>query len=328
MPRTYKPQQYIPAPSRQRRIPSAAPGLGLVLSPDHPAVVDGRTLFPKSVIHPSTADRLLKSGHNQRKIGKRVTKGRWAGAWIYCLTLEERATCPSTCQHWRSCYGNNMHWSQRFIAGRSLELRLWAELEALDRQHRRDGFIVRLHILGDFYSVEYVRFWERALGAFPALRVYGYTARTLADPIGIELQRLSDSRWDRFAMRFSGRWGDRGATTFEEGEQPTGIPCPAQNGGTECCATCGLCWQTVREISFVSHGDRSDASPRATAAREKVGRPPSKMTAFAEALAEHDAEAGDPGGDLRVVAGRLGISPTYANAMLQRLRAKMGAQAV
>src|SRR5262249_24811065 len=33
------------------------------------------------------------------------------------LTLEERATCPTTCRHWRDCYGNKMHRAQRWQRG-------------------------------------------------------------------------------------------------------------------------------------------------------------------------------------------------------------------
>lgn len=49
---------------------------------------------------------------------------------------------------------------------------------------------------------------------------------------------------------------------------------------------------------------------------------------FAEALSEHDLETGDKGGDLKTVAARLGISHAYANALLQRLRKKLGGQAI
>lgn len=51
------------------------------------------------------------------------------------------------------------------------------------------------------------------------------------------------------------------------------------------------------------------------------------ISVFADALAEHDCQRGDPGGDLKTVSRRLGISNDYANALLQRLRRKMGLQA-
>jgi hypothetical protein len=49
---------------------------------------------------------------------------------------------------------------------------------------------------------------------------------------------------------------------------------------------------------------------------------------FAELLSEHDLETGDPGGDVGRVSRRMGISPKNGNAMLQRIRRKLGPQAV
>lgn len=63
------------------------------LVPTHPALVEGRTIFPSTVVAPADSPRLLVSGTNQRKIGRIVSKGRWKGFPLYTLTLEERATC-------------------------------------------------------------------------------------------------------------------------------------------------------------------------------------------------------------------------------------------
>ena len=94
----------------------------------------------------------LKSGENSAKIGGLIVKGRWRGFPVYTLTLEERATCPRTCHHWRSCFGNGTHLADRIAAGANLEWRLEREVALLDIDHPR-GFVVRLHVLGDFYSV-------------------------------------------------------------------------------------------------------------------------------------------------------------------------------
>jgi hypothetical protein len=113
--------------------------------------------------------------------------------------------------------------------------------------------MIRLHILGDFYSIGYVALWERALAAFPALHVFGFTARDReADPIGEAVERLAAADWSRFAIRFSGAAGRRRASRIGVGD-PDAITCPAQTGKTECCATCALCWQSDRSISFIAH---------------------------------------------------------------------------
>jgi hypothetical protein len=61
-----------------------------------------------------------------------------------------------------------------------------------------------LHVLGDFYSADYVRFWTRALKAFPALHVFGFTAHDPKSEIGARLWDMTKSSYERFALRFSG----------------------------------------------------------------------------------------------------------------------------
>lgn len=232
------------------------PGNAMVLAVDHPAVVEGRSLFTKHAGNASS--RVLISGFNSRKIGKVCKKGKWKGFAIYTLTLEERKTCPTTCELWCSCYGNKMHWSRRNQAGPTLEAQIEEELRDLQEQHPR-GFVVRLHVLGDFYSVDYVQKWEDWLDMYPALHVFGYTARTEQDPIGRALRELIFTRWRRFAVRSSGHYlrGKPGvpytAVIKTEAEAGKAIICPAQTYKSDCCATCALCWQSKKPIAFLEH---------------------------------------------------------------------------
>lgn len=227
----------------------------------HPAVVGGRTYFPKAVVEAEGAPRLLVSGANSLKLGARVLKGRWRGAAIYHLTLEERATCPRSCANWRTCYGNSMPVARRHTHGPALERRLEEEVAQLARRHRR-GFIVRLHTLGDFYSVAYVALWARLLARHSGLRVFGYTAWPRDSEIGAAVLALTNRSWARFAIRFSGAAPSaQGATTiwFDPGPKkvPGAILCPTQTGATACCATCGLCWASAardKAIAFMGHG--------------------------------------------------------------------------
>lgn len=227
------------------------------LAHDHPAAVNATTRYPQTVIFSGFANRILKSGHNSRKIGAYVVKGKWSGMPIFTLTLEERATCPDTCRHWLDCYGNKMHWSERLMPGPELEWRIAHQLEELQDAHP-EGFVVRLHVLGDFYSLAYACRWIEWLETFPALHVFGYTSWSPDTEIGKFLDEKSRCRWDRFAMRFSNAGlRERGTLTiYEAPKGPTvldGIVCPAQTGRTDCCGTCGLCWQTRRNIVFLAH---------------------------------------------------------------------------
>lgn len=229
------------------------------LSAGHPALTAGRTIFPGAVAHPHRGAPILKSGRDSPKLGAVVTRGAWAGMPVYSLTLEERATCPATCHHWRSCFGNSMPHAARNLHGPELEAELAREFGALQRRHPR-GFVVRAHVLGDFYSVRYVRRWERWLDEFPALHAFGYTAWPRKTRIGAAVDRLADLRWDRFAIRLSSTEPGFGrAVTIRQTTdmRPDVIICPAQTGRTESCSTCALCWAPAaraKTIAFILHG--------------------------------------------------------------------------
>lgn len=226
---------------------------------DHPAVKEGRTLYPSTVVDAGDFEHdVLKSGFNSAKIGREIRKGHWKGLPIYTLTLEERATCPRSCRHFRSCFGNGMPQAHRFRHDSDFELRLVEEVAALGRRHRR-GFAVRLHVLGDFYSVEYVKLWAELLRQVPQLHVFGFSARWDADrdPIARALVELVIANWDdRFRIRFSNAPVDECSTVSVE--HPGQVPafatlCPQQTGRVRNCGNCALCWESKRPISFLQH---------------------------------------------------------------------------
>jgi hypothetical protein len=243
-----------------RKVPKSLRGKSTVGMPafDSPAIVGGRTIYAGTVASAADPERtVVKSAYNSAKIGNEVQKGKWRGFSIFTVTLEERATCPTYCKHWRSCFGNNMHQAERFIHGGALERRIAAEVAALGRKHP-NGFAVRLHVLGDFYSVEYVDLWARLLDQVPALHVFGFSARWRyeSDPIAKALVDLVLKRWDRFAIRFSNAPVDECSTVSIEHplQAPSdAIVCPQQLGKTQACATCALCWQSKRRIAFIQH---------------------------------------------------------------------------
>lgn len=240
----------------QKRHETKPVGNGIVLPVEHKALSAGETRFPTTVRDPARETYVLKSGHNNSKIGKEVEVGAWKGMPIMTLTLEERATCPSSCLMLDSCYGNNMHWAQRFRHGPALERKLNEELEVLQVAHRQ-GFVVRLHVLGDFYSLDYVMFWERMLTKYPALHVYGYTAHDPDGPIGAKLLTIAVSQWERFAMRFSGqtKMAEMAAVVIsKETDCPKdAFVCLVQADTAPCCAACGACWGTEKNVAFIQH---------------------------------------------------------------------------
>lgn len=244
------------SPHADRRfVGTAATAKGLTLPAFHPAVRSARTLFPSRVFGADEVARVLKDGHQSRKIGKMITKGGRRGWPIYTLTLEERATCPRSCQEWQSCYGNRMQAAERIEAGRVLLNALSHEVIDLAAEHPR-GFLVRLHVLGDFFSADYVAFWAGLLRDVPALHLFGFTAHAPDSPIGAAIGAMMAAHgWDRAALRYSGAAGsDMAARVIGPGQDDAdGILCPAQTGGTDCCATCALCWHSQRSIIFRRH---------------------------------------------------------------------------
>lgn len=285
-------QRFVSTVPHARREEAALPA-------SHPAVVEGRTLFPTRVFKVKDAPRLLVGGHNSAKIGARITKGAWKGLPVFTLTLEERKTCPTTCGLWRECYGNAMPLARRHEAGSELVRGLTTELRALMKRYPK-GIAVRLHILGDFYSAAYVRCWHLWMNALPKLRVWGYTAHQPSGEIGqliADANRLWPDRWRvRFSVEPGGALGRLEATTIwrkpgRHMKVSEGLVCPAQTHQTAACATCGLCWAPVMDetrIVFVGHGKR-----------HAHGRRPGPRNDVERSIAS--------GGGVRAVAAVLGL---------------------
>ena len=218
------------------------------------------TRFPKSVRHPDGDVSVLKKGSNNKKLGWKVTAKKWRGKRMFSLTLVERDTCPHTCHHWDDCYGNNMPFSHRFTTGddstgwTELELRLKKEVAELMSKYP-EGIVIRLHVLGDFYSVNYVHVWEGLLIDYPELCVFGYTARELPDPIARELIYLNHAFPDKCVIRFSRSHEYIGEHRYAATEDFTGesFTCPEQTGIMPSCAACGACWIANKTVRFLSH---------------------------------------------------------------------------
>lgn len=221
-----------------------------------PATATG-TRFKTRVIQPENMGSVLVSGHSNVKIGRDVRKGKFKGYHIFTLSLEERATCPSTCQHWTTCYGNSMPFAKRVVHNRDMWLKVGAEIKKLLAIRGREGLLIRLHALGDFYSTDYVRFWNLMLTLHPRLAIFGYTARhMMLDPIGADIAALAGKWGDRFAIRASnGEWPGMSTVNIDKAEDcpSDAFVCPEQTGKTLACATCGACWSTSKNVAFLNH---------------------------------------------------------------------------
>lgn len=216
------------------------------------------TLFPGTVL--PAPDDPLRDGADQVKLGGDVLVGRLRGARIFHLALEERATCPRSCQHWTTCYTNGMPFMKRWRHGPELERALRRQVAALTAT---GPILVRLHSSGDFYSADYVRLWLRLLERHAGLNVFGFTAYRVGTPIGDLIREGRRTFGRRWAIRHSAsarRWGSF-TIDFPTERKLLGdaLVCPEQrhaNDGTGKpvhCGSCGACWETDRCIVFVEH---------------------------------------------------------------------------
>ena len=222
-------------------------------------------------------EKVIKKSTNI-KLGKKVTRGKLKGFPIYTVTLQERATCPISCKHYSTCYGNNMMFAIRYNADDELIAMMESELHDLQAKYP-NGFLVRLHVLGDFYSVSYVAQWAKWLGMFPALHVYGYTANQFdavndtERGIGQAVASLRNACGIRFAVRSSGSYSDQFAALSADEKQARDMlsdkqafQCPTQISKATGklakkdeetlvpdCGACGLCWQSQKPVVFLTH---------------------------------------------------------------------------
>jgi hypothetical protein len=231
------------------------------LNPNHPALSENRTIHTKTIRNPFDSKNVLKPANANTKLGKRkniITKGIWKGLRMFSLTLPERSTCPTDCIRWDSCYGNNMPFAHRFETGQDLESKILKELTVLQRKHP-EGIVVRLHVLGDFYSVQYTKMWACALSWFPTLKIFGYTARHHG-PILDGINALNRKFPDRCVLRVSRNLAyneEDGPTRYasDGSEDVKGFICPEMTGQTESCLTCGLCWTVNKTVIFPDHDE-------------------------------------------------------------------------
>ena len=228
----------------------------------------GLPIYIKSLKDPpleapkSTGLRVLKSASSNTKLGgntNRIVKGpkEFRGKPLYSLTLAERATCPMDCKQWDNCYGNNMPFAHRYLPNADLEYSIWLDLKELERKHP-EGFAIRLHILGDFYSRGYVNFWRKKLHEFQNMVIYGYTHRKAGTEIGDAVAKMSKDFGTRVSILRSDGLADDDlplAITVKSGDTPDPniVVCPEQTGKTRSCLDCGLCFNGRTSVQFLEH---------------------------------------------------------------------------
>ena len=202
--------------------------------------------------------KIIKDSKNV-KLGKKVIKGMYNNYKLKTVTLIERETCPSDCIHWEDCYGNNMPFAHRISHEDQnlLQKRIYNELLNSTNQL----LLIRLHVLGDFFNVKYVKFWSIMLNTFKNIAVYGYTANSINSNFKISRDiakaiiklNYSENSHIRFSNDLTNTFS---ANSYDIVKPVKGksILCPVQENKTANCGTCGLCWnQKNQSIIFKTH---------------------------------------------------------------------------
>ncbi len=230
------------------------------------AIKRGRTLFKNKVKPPPLDGSILKPARYNKKLGNGndiISKGKWKGYALYYLTLEERATCPKTCHFYEACYGNHVPFGTRFKNNANLIKSIESSLKLLNTKHT--NFVVRLHVLGDFYSASYVNFWRQQLVKYKGLHLFGYTAH-LKGKIHEEIHKLNKDYKSRVCIRFStdnsnyvtnslGNSRSKLLAVDEEFNKRDSFICPESTGKVDSCLDCGLCFnQSIKKpVKFLTH---------------------------------------------------------------------------
>jgi len=230
------------------------------LKETHNAIVNASTLYNASQFTirdvSNYKHRVLKLSTN-KKLGKIVKFGKHKGKRIVTATLIERETCTNECEHYTTCYGNNMPFTHRFEVNEAFMMRLESDIEYYVKKYPQ-GILIRLHVLGDFESIQYVEFWNRMLYTYSTIAIYGYSRNHMTSKyehisaIGYKIIAIRNIHKDRFAIRFSNKLDDEFSANSRD-ITSKGITCLSQVKASVSCSDCTLCWASKKPIGFITH---------------------------------------------------------------------------
>jgi len=180
-----------------------------------------------------------------------ISRGNGKLGLLPSFSLPVLKTCPGRTEFCsRLCYGLNGRFTQprmREIYQNNLEATKQAGfVEGVVREILKTGAeAFRLHVVGDFYSVEYGENWLEIADRLPDVSFFGSTRAWRVPGLRDAVRRFRDlpNVYLRASIDLSHL--DKPSTSWGvwsiEGQ---GDPCPHDFGLGEHCITCKKCWQT------------------------------------------------------------------------------------
>lgn len=205
---------------------------------------------------------------------RRMTFSPWSignskigsGPGVYTYSRLPISTCPGATDWCKAnCYARRVDGPVRA---------LWEENSNTDSIRDfvpEDARLVRIHVSGDFDSIEYIEDWIALTEHRSDVSFFGYTRSWRIAALAPSLIELRDRpNVQLFASVDPGTPEADIAGLLVEGwrlsriEEPThgnvlegavnGMYCPEQTGDKESCDDCGFCWRgTKRDVTFIAH---------------------------------------------------------------------------
>ena len=172
---------------------------------------------------------------------------------VWTFSLPSLLTCPGASTWCREhCYARKIerlrpNCRRAYMRNLALSLDLDRLIEQVLEALPEDAPVVRIHVGGDFYSVEYVDTWRFICEARPNTQFWAYTRSWTQPELREALERLRAlPNVELFASTDTAMplppegW----RVAFIEGDgRATGLACPHQLGQVASCLECGYCFR-------------------------------------------------------------------------------------
>ena len=183
-----------------------------------------------------------------------VSTGNVKVGRVWTFSLPSFVTCPGA-SFWcrRHCYAWRLErlrptCRRAYIRNLALSLEPDRFVEEVLRTLPEDAPFVRVHVGGDWYSVEYARSWLTICQARPDTRFWCYTRSWAAPTLrpALEQLRALNNMQMLGSVDLDMPLPPQGWRTafLDIDHRANGLPCRHQQGQGESCLECGYCFRT------------------------------------------------------------------------------------